>query len=72
MFWLLVTVLAVVAFFAVASRRRGYESVEDEPWRASLKDDEPLDMEAARQAEEEWLKENRWEDEREEDEPWRG
>jgi hypothetical protein len=72
MFWLLVTVLVVVAFFAVAARRRSYESVESEPWRASLDDDEPLDMEAARQAEEEWLQRNQWEDDNEESEPWRG
>jgi hypothetical protein len=72
MFWLLVAILAVVAFFAVAARRRSYESVEQEPWRASLGDDEPLDMEAARRAEEEWLKESAWEDDNEEQEPWRG
>jgi hypothetical protein len=72
MFWILIAVLAVIGFFAIASRRRRYESVEDEPWRASLQDDEPLDWDAARQAEEEWLAEEEWETGSEDNEPWRG
>lgn len=69
MFWLFLTVLTVVAFVAILSRRRRYESVEDEPWRASLEDEEPLDWEAARRAEDEWLAETEWE--AGDDESWR-
>jgi hypothetical protein len=60
MFWLILTILTVVAFYAVMQRRRRYESVEEEPWRASLGDEEPLDWEAAQQAEAEWLREREW------------
>jgi hypothetical protein len=70
MLWLLLAMLVILGFFAAMTRRRRYESVEEEPWRASLGDDEPLDWEAARQAEEEWLQENT-RDGDEEDEPWR-
>jgi hypothetical protein len=71
MFWLLLSVLAVVAFFALVSRRKRYESVEEEPWRASLEEDEPLDWEAAQRAEDEWLAENEWEKGEEDGEAWR-
>jgi|GEM_PF-2716512 len=60
MFWLTLTILTVIAFFAVMKRRRRYESVEDEPWRASLGDEEPLDWDAAREAEDELLRERDW------------
>jgi uncharacterized membrane protein len=69
-FWLALVALLVIAFFAALSRRKRYESVEDEPWRASLQDDEPLDMDAAREAEEEWLQEE-WGDDGS-NESWRG
>jgi hypothetical protein len=72
MFWILIAVLAVIGFFVVASRRRQYETVEDEPWRASLEDEEPLDWDAAREAEEEWLKEEEWEAGGDDHESWRG
>jgi hypothetical protein len=73
MFWLILTLLTVVAFYAVMQRRRRYESVEDEPWRASLEEDEPLDWDAAVQAEEEWLAESEWEAPEDDVEkgPWR-
>lgn len=71
MFWLLLTVLALLGGLAMSPRRKSYESVEEEPWRASLEDDDPLDVEEARRAEEEWL-EDSWEEEEEDDEPWRG
>jgi hypothetical protein len=69
-FWLALVALLVIGFFAALSRRRRYETVEDEPWRASLDDDEPLDMDAAREAEEEWLEQS-W-DEDDGGEAWRG
>jgi hypothetical protein len=72
MFWLLLTVLTILGFFALAARRRRYESVEDEPWRASLQEDEPLDWDAARRAENEWLAENEWQEGEGDNEPWRG
>ena len=74
MFWVLMALLVVAA--GVLLRGRGRTVVEDEPWRASLDegDDEPLDMEEIRRAEDEWLAEESaaesWrEDEGEED--WR-
>lgn len=72
MFWMLLAILVIAAFILALSRRRRYESTEDEPWRASLRDDEPLDMEAARQAEEEWLADSGWQDEDDNAEQWRG
>lgn len=71
MFWIFLTVLAVLAFLAVTARRRRYESVEDEPWRASLEDDEPLDWDAAQKAEDEWLAEQSWDADGDDGEPWR-
>ncbi|MBA4159403.1 MAG: hypothetical protein H0X65_18305 [Gemmatimonadetes bacterium] len=72
MFWLLLTILLVIAGVIALSRRRNYRAreVEDEPWRASLDEDEPLDLDAAREAEERWLAEE-WEEDDAEDEPWR-
>ena len=71
MFWLLLTVLLIVGAVAALLRRRRYESVDAEPWRASLgEDDEPLDLEEARRAEEEFLADD-WRDD-EDDEGWRG
>ncbi len=71
MFWILLAVLVVIGAWLAFARRRRYETVEDEPWRASLADDdEPLDMEEARRAEQEFLADH-W-DEEEDEEPWRG
>lgn len=69
MFWLALALLVVLAAFSLARRRRAYEAAADEPWRASLGDDEPLDVEEARRAEEEWLEGADWEVA--EDEEWR-
>jgi hypothetical protein len=71
MFWIFLTILVVLAFFVAASRRRRYESVEEEPWRASLEDDEPLDWDAARKAEDEWLSEESWNSDGDDGEAWR-
>ncbi|HET7275536.1 MAG TPA: hypothetical protein VFI91_10275 [Longimicrobiaceae bacterium] len=65
MFWLILSVLAIIAAAVIGLRRRRYTGMEDEPWRASLGDDEPLDMDEIRKAEEEW---NDWDSD--EDEPW--
>ena len=66
MLWLMLAVLVIVG--GVMLRRRPATSVEDEPWRASLDSEEEgeLDMEAIRQAEEEWLSDSGWS----EDEGW--
>lgn len=69
MFWMMLAVLVVVGALLMIARRRRYETVEEEPWRASLvEDDEPLDIEEVRRAEEEFLAEPWQEDE---EEPWR-
>jgi hypothetical protein len=70
-FWLVLTVLLIAAFLIAVSRRKRYESVEEEPWRASLQEDAELDMDAAREAEEEWLREEEWNGDSA-DETWRG
>jgi len=67
MFWIVMALLLVAAGIAMVGRRRRYESVEDEPWRASLERDEPLDVDAARRAEEEFLADDPT---GEADEPW--
>jgi hypothetical protein len=73
MLGLLFAILLVIAVLLVASRRRDVDPAGDEPWRASLReeDDEPLDIEEIRRAEAEWAAEGAydWEDE---DESWRG
>ena len=63
---------ALVIVGALRMRARSVSTDDDEPWRASLyqDDDEPLDIEEIRQAEEEWLEEEAW-SEAEDDEPWR-
>lgn len=57
MLWITMALLVLLGGFAVLRRRRAYETPEHEPWRASLDDDEPLDMDEIRKAEEEWLDE---------------
>jgi hypothetical protein len=72
MLWVLMALLVLVAGMSMMLRRREYETVESEPWRASLADqDEPLDMEEIRRAEDEWLATEEWGDSAE-DESWRG
>jgi hypothetical protein len=73
LFWLILAVFALVGGAAMLNRRRTYESPEAEPWRASLDDDEPLDLEEIRRAEEEFLSDEGWspEESGEEEEPWR-
>jgi hypothetical protein len=66
MFWIAMAVLLLVAAGSILGRRRAYESDEQEPWRASLDEEEPLDVEEARRAEEEFLAEDFEED----DESW--
>lgn len=69
MLWLVLAILVIVGAAVAFTRHRRYESIEDEPWRASLDEDEPLDLDQARRAEEEFLADE-WQGE--EDEPWRG
>lgn len=69
MFWLLLALLVVLGAYSMARRRRSYHSTAAEPWRVSLNDDEPLDIEEVRRAEEEWLDDSGWE--AAEDEEWR-
>ena len=60
MLWILLAVLVIVG--GVMLRRRPSPSFENEPWRASLDadDDGELDMNAIRQAEDEWLSDAGW------------
>jgi hypothetical protein len=55
MLWIAFATVVLLGGIAAMRRRRDYESVEAEPWRASLDEDEPLDLEEIRKAEEEWL-----------------
>ncbi len=71
MFWILTAVLVALGALLVLSRRRRYDSPGEEPWRAALEsDDEPLDVEEIRKAEEEWLQDDGW-SEPPEDDSWR-
>lgn len=68
------TLLGVLALLAglAALRRRRRPPEPEEPWRRSLEDDEPLDLEEIRRAEEEFLAGGVEEDFDEDDgEPWR-
>lgn len=67
MLWALLAILVIVAGIMAKSRK-----VEPtEAWRESLEaDDEPLDIEAIREAEEEWNEDSSWIDE-DDDEVWR-
>ena len=68
-FWVILALLVLVAAAMVMRKRRRYESVEDEPWRASLGEDDTLDVDEARRAEDEFLSSSPWEEE--DEEPWR-
>jgi hypothetical protein len=57
MLWIALATVVLLDGIAALRRRRMYESVEEEPWRASLEEDEPLDLDEIRRAEEEWLEE---------------
>ena len=70
MLWILMSVLAVAGALFVRRRRRQGEVQHVEPWRASLVDDEPLDLEEIRRAEDEWLADDEWA-QGSEDEEWR-
>jgi hypothetical protein len=68
MFWMLIAVLALVGGGLALTRRKSAVEEPTEPWRASLGDDEPLDLDEIRRAEQEWLDEDDgWEEE--DDEP---
>lgn len=70
MFWFALTVLALLAGVLSVARRRRYESVAEEPWRASLHDDDDeFDAEALRRAEEDL---DEYDDLDGAEEPWRG
>lgn len=69
MFWLFLTVLAIVAGIALR-RRISSGSVEREPWEGDPADDEPLDIDEIRRAEAEWESDEEWADPSEEEE-WR-
>ncbi len=72
MLWVLLAVLLLYAGVSMMRRRRAYETADAEPWRASLAaDDEPLDMEEIRRAEDQWLADEEWSDHPDED-SWRG
>jgi hypothetical protein len=71
---LILASLLAVAVAVVLLRGPRRQPLDDEPWRASLRepeDDEPLDMEEIRRAEEEWGADGEsWDGN--DDEPWRG
>jgi hypothetical protein len=71
MLWILMALLVLIGAAAAMRRRRSYEAGgEDEPWRASLGDSsDELDLDAIREAEEEWLEEEPWDES--EGEEWR-
>jgi hypothetical protein len=72
MLWLFLTLIAVVGGLLALRRKRFYAAaeMEAEPWRASLtEEDEPLDLDEIRKAEEEWSESGDWENTIE-DEPW--
>ena len=70
-FWIILAILVIVG--GVLSRRNRPTDVENEPWRASLRDeddDRPLDMDEIRKAEDEWRASEPWETDSE-DSDWR-
>jgi hypothetical protein len=71
MLWIILAILAIAGGFL--ARRRSTNDIDEEPWRASLRepdDDEPLDIEEIRNAEEEWLASDAW-DADSEDSDWK-
>ena len=63
MLWLVLSLLALAGGLLMLRRRRSYGTVEEEPWRASLREEDGgLDLDEIRRAEEEWLQESEWED----------
>lgn len=69
LFWLVLSIIAIAGAVVALRRRRGYESPEAEPWRASMDDaGEPLDWDEAAIAEEEFHADS-WGPE-EEDDDW--
>jgi hypothetical protein len=71
MLWIILAILAIAGGFL--ARRRSTNDVDEELWRASLRepdDDEPLDIEEIRNAEEEWLASDAW-DADSEDSDWK-
>jgi hypothetical protein len=67
MFWIALALLLVVGALLARGRKQRYEAVAEEPWRASLQDeDDEIDEDELRRAEQELLHEGE-----EEDEPWR-
>jgi hypothetical protein len=70
MFWLLMTLLVIVGGILILRQKAATLASEDEPWRRSLGEDAPLNIEEIRQAEDEWNSGNDWTD-LPEDESWR-
>lgn len=61
MFWITMALFVLWGgFLMVNRRRRNYRSTEEEPWRASLESDAPLDIDEIRRAEEEWRADEEW------------
>jgi hypothetical protein len=71
MFWLLLTLILITGGIFVLRRKASYIDSEKEPWRRSLREDAPLDMDEIRSAEEEWASGDEWKD-LPEDDSWRG
>lgn len=71
MFWLLMTLLVIVGGILVLRQKAAtLVASDEEPWRRSLGEDEPLNIEEIRHAEDEWTSGDDWKD-LPEDESWR-
>jgi hypothetical protein len=70
MLWLLMALFVIVGGVMMLRRKAEFVTGEDEPWRQSLREDEPLDIDEIRRVEEEWSETAEWED-LPEDESWR-
>ncbi len=66
LFLLFTLIVLVGGVVAMGRRKRGYDdprALEEEPWRASLEEeDEPLDEDAAREAEDAFWAEEGWDE----------
>ncbi len=70
MLWLFLTLLLITGGVLLMRRKAAYVASEDEPWRRSLPEDAPLDIDEIRSAENEWTSGDDWKD-LPDDESWR-
>ncbi|MDR0786971.1 MAG: hypothetical protein LBG44_03800 [Gemmatimonadota bacterium] len=70
MFWLVMTLILLAGGVLILRRKEKYIASENEPWRRSLSEEKPLDIDEIRAAEEEWTSGDSWKD-LPEDDSWR-